>query len=90
MRFNVVDRCQFLSPYVQAAIGLVCIAVAAPMMLGIVGRSRYFGIRTTEALVSDDDWRKINAFGGRRLARCSSPVALLAVLIDWKLTAERV
>ena len=55
-------------PYVQAAIGLVCIVVAAPMVLGIVGRNRFFGIRVAEALVSDDNWREINAFGGRRLA----------------------
>ncbi len=55
-------------PYVQAAIGLVCVVVAVPMMFGFVGRNRYFGIRLAEALASDGNWRKINSFGGRRLA----------------------
>ena len=61
----------------QAVIGLVCIVDAAPMVLGIVGRNRFFGIRATEALVSDDNWREINAFGRRRPALFG--VFLLAV-----------
>jgi hypothetical protein len=64
-------------PYVQAAIGLVCIVVAVPMTLGFVGRNRYFGIRVTKALASGGNWRKINSFGGRRLAPFG--VFLLAV-----------
>ncbi len=64
-------------PYVQAAIGLVCVVIAVPMMLGYVGMNRYVGIRVTEALVSDGNWRRINAFGGRRLALFG--VFLLAV-----------
>jgi hypothetical protein len=55
-------------PVVHIAIGLGCIVLALPLILGRVGRNRWFGIRVEGAGQDDDRWRRVNAFGGRRLA----------------------
>jgi hypothetical protein len=54
--------------------GLVCLALAIPLARGKVARNAIYGVRFRESFQSDEAWRAINQFGGRRLMRWSLPL----------------
>ncbi|MGF1483107.1 MAG: SdpI family protein [Opitutales bacterium] len=46
--------------------GCFCILLSAPLIGGRVGRNRFFGFRTRQALTSDEAWERINRYGAER------------------------
>jgi hypothetical protein len=58
----------------------VVIAVAIPLVKGRVKMNQWYGVRIKKAFVSEDNWYKINAYGGRRLIFWSCMLALIGVI----------
>jgi len=55
-------------------------AVAVPLMKGHVKMNRWYGVRIKKAFASEENWYKINAYGGRRLVFWSCVLALIGVI----------
>lgn len=51
---------------VHLACATVCIVVSVPLMKGYVKMNGWYGIRIKKAFKSDENWYKINAYGGKR------------------------
>jgi len=67
-------------------LGLYCIFFAAliigisiPLYLGKVKKNRWYGVRIPKAFTSDDNWYKINRYGGKRMIIWSIPLAVLGI-----------
>jgi len=54
-----------------------CLAVVLPLLLGIVGRNRFYGIRSRQTLSSSEIWREINRRMALPLLLISLPVFLV-------------
>jgi hypothetical protein len=61
--------------YICAA--FLCIVVSIPLVRRKVAMNRTYGVRIKKAFESDENWYKINAYGGRQLILWS---ILLAVV----------
>lgn len=61
-------------------LGLLCIALAIPLIRGQVRRNGFYGIRVPAAFQSDDAWFAINRYGGRRLALWAVPMVVVGVV----------
>jgi hypothetical protein len=59
--------------------GLLCLALAVPLIRGQVGRNRLYGVRFPQSFQSEEAWLAINRFGGRRLAGWAVPLILVGV-----------
>jgi hypothetical protein len=56
--------------------GTACLAVVLPLLLGVVGRNRFYGIRSRKTLSSHDLWREVNRRAAFPLVLVSLPVFL--------------
>ncbi|HEV7299779.1 MAG TPA: SdpI family protein [Tepidisphaeraceae bacterium] len=61
-------------------VGLLCIALAIPLVRGHVGRNAFYGVRFPQSFQSDDAWVAINRFGGKRLVVWSIPLMLIGLV----------
>lgn len=61
------------------AAGCVCIALGLPLMKRKVKMNRWYGVRIPKSFQSEENWFKINEYGGRQLVIWSVP------LIAWGL-----
>jgi uncharacterized membrane protein len=43
--------------------------LAIPLVLGLIPRNRFYGVRTAKTLSRDDIWYRANRFGGRVLTQ---------------------
>lgn len=55
-------------------IGLLCIALALPLVMGKVGMNRWYGVRVPRSYRSERHWYLINRYGGLRLIVWSLPI----------------
>jgi len=60
--------------------GVLCLLLAIPMIRGQIPRNRFYGARFAESFQSDDAWRAINHFGGKRLALWAIPLVVVGVV----------
>ncbi len=60
--------------------GLLIVVVSWPLIKGKIGRNYFYGIRTQEALASDQNWREINAYGGRMFLRFGIFVIIIGLV----------
>ena len=59
---------------------IVFAGLAIPLIRGEVKMNHFYGIRIKKAFASDDNWYKINAYGGRCLVAWSIVLAFLGVV----------
>ena len=59
---------------------IVFIAVAVPLVLKRAKMNGWYGVRFEKAFASEDNWYKINAYGGRRLIFWSCVLALIGLI----------
>jgi hypothetical protein len=52
---------------VLAGIGGLVVVLSIPLILGMVPRNPFYGIRIPKAFESDESWYDINAYGGKLL-----------------------
>lgn len=74
-----------MNPNVLLALILIGVAAllivtAIPLVLGKVKMNTFYGIRIKKAFLSDDNWYKINEYGGRKLIVWSVVLALFGVV----------
>ncbi len=62
-------------------IGAVVAVAALPLLLGLVGPNRSYGIRLPAAFISEEHWYAINQFGGRRFLLFGMVVAGAGLLL---------
>ena len=67
----------FSQPFIIPAI-LIFFA-AAPLLLGLIPRNRYYGVRTERTLASDEFWFPVNKFGGGVLILAAACYFVIAV-----------
>ncbi len=60
--------------------GLLIIGVCIPLAQGRIGRNRFYGIRLSQSLRSDDYWFAINRFGGKHMMVWSVPLVLVGIV----------
>jgi hypothetical protein len=60
--------------------GLLCLALSVPLIRGQVRRNRIYGVRFPQSFQSDDAWRAINCYGGKRLAVWAIPLIGVGVV----------
>ena len=54
-------------PYVHVGMGLLAILLSVPLILRTVPMNCVYGIRVRKAYVSEENWYRINAFGGKAI-----------------------
>ena len=69
-----------ISGCVNAGIAFSVIAVSVPLVQGRIKMNKWYGVRIPKSFVSEDNWLKINQYGGKALIYWSLPVLLIAVL----------
>jgi hypothetical protein len=60
-------------------IGLLCIALAIPLIKGKVPRNSLYGVRFPQSFQSDEAWLAINRYGGRRMILWAIPLIAVGV-----------
>jgi hypothetical protein len=69
-----------ISGSVNAGIALTAIALSIPLVQGKIKMNKWYGVRIPKSFVSEDNWLKINQYGGRALIYWSIPVLLISLL----------
>jgi hypothetical protein len=60
--------------------GLTIVAFSWPLVKRMIGRNRFYGIRTQEAFASEEQWYKINEYGGRLFLRWGIVVVIVGLV----------
>lgn len=60
--------------------GLLCAALAVPLVRGRVKPNVLYGVRFAQSFQSDDAWYAINRFGGKRMLVWSAPMIAAGVV----------
>ena len=60
-------------------VGIMFIAISIPLVKRKVSMNKVYGVRIKKAFESEDDWYKINAYGGKQLILWSLPIILLGI-----------
>ncbi|MDP2990755.1 MAG: SdpI family protein, partial [Kiritimatiellota bacterium] len=65
-----------------AVIGVGCVGVALgfPLMKRKVKMNRWYGVRITKSFHSEENWFKINEYGGKQLITWSIPLIVWGLL----------
>jgi hypothetical protein len=69
----IVGLCNVACGLVFALLGSILAAVRIP-------RGKWFGFRVGNALASDENWERVNRFGGQRLVVWGIPLILAGVI----------
>lgn len=56
---------------INVMIGLVVLLVSLPLVYNKIKMNRWYGIRMPKSYKSDENWYKINAYGGKLFVRWS-------------------
>lgn len=54
-------------PWVHTGLGLICVVAAIPLIARKVPMNRAYGFRLPQALLNEQHWYEINAYGGKWL-----------------------
>ena len=66
---------------------LVLFIVAIPLVMGIIPRNRFYGMRSRKALTDDRIWYPVNRLGGLLVMLASMVYACVALLWPYSKTA---
>lgn len=55
-------------PYVHIGLGTAILLVSIPLIMRKIPMNHGFGIRVSQAFVSEHNWYELNAFGGKLLS----------------------
>jgi hypothetical protein len=69
-------------------LGLICVVLAIPLILGRVRRNPWYGIRISAAFESDEAWCRINRHGGRSLLYYGIALAAIGLFNSFALPAR--
>lgn len=58
----------------------ILIGISIPLVKGEISMNKYYGIRFKKSYDSDENWYKINKYGGQQLIKWSIPLALSGVI----------
>ena len=61
-------------------VGLLCVALALPLIKGKVRMNRWYGVRVSQSYRSERHWYLINRYGGLRLVVWSIPIVVSGVV----------
>ena len=61
-------------------VAFVLIGISIPLVKGQISMNRMYGIRFKKSFESDENWYKINKYGGQQLIKWSIPLALFGVV----------
>lgn len=61
-------------------VGIVVMAISIPLVYSKVPMNQIYGIRFKQSFESQENWYKVNAYGGRQLIVWSIPLILLGVV----------
>jgi uncharacterized membrane protein len=64
-------------PFVITGAGLLMTGLSIPLILGKVKPNRFYGIRTRAAFASEENWYRINRFGGKLMLGSAVPIVLV-------------
>ena len=59
--------------------GLIIIGVSIPLAKEHIPMNKWYGIRFKKSYESDDNWYKMNKYGGTRLIIWSIPIVLIGI-----------
>lgn len=62
------------------AVALTFILISIPLIQRKVSMNKVYGVRIKKAFESEENWFKINAYGGKQLALWSLPLVLLGIV----------
>ena len=64
----------------NVGVALLLIVVSIPLVQRKVKMNHFYGVRIAKAFESEENWYKINAYGGRRLVAWSVVLAVIGVI----------
>jgi uncharacterized membrane protein len=67
-------------PTVIALAGFITALICWPLIKGKIGPNRFYGVRTPLAFSSEENWYKVNRYGGLLLFRASLFMVVLGVI----------
>jgi hypothetical protein len=62
------------------AVALVLIGVSIPLVMNKIKMNSFYGVRIPKAFLSEENWYKINAYGGKQLIIWSIPVIISGIV----------
>lgn len=68
-----------LSATTNLTCGMLFIGISVPLVLGKIPMNFVFGIRFSKAFDSEENWYKINRYGGKQIIVWSIPLILLGL-----------
>jgi uncharacterized membrane protein len=75
-----VDAAGLLIGLFDMLIGLLIVAVALPLARGKVEMNHWYGVRVRQSFQSEDQWYRINRYGGRQLMACGLIIAVVGAV----------
>lgn len=67
---------------VLLVLGSAVALAALPLLFGLVGPNRYYGIRVPAAFASERNWYAINSFGAKRFIVFGATIAAVGWLLE--------
>jgi uncharacterized membrane protein len=61
-------------------VGSISIIISVPLVLEMIPKNYFYGFRLPKAFLSDENWYKINKFGGEQLIIWSLPLIIMGIL----------
>lgn len=58
----------------------ILIGISIPLVKGEISMNKFYGIRFKKSYDSDENWYKINKYGGQQLIKWCIPLALFGVI----------
>lgn len=70
----------YLPGLLNIAVGIVLIAVSIPLVRRKIKPNYGYGFRIAKAFESEENWYRINEYGGRQMIRWSAVLVLIGVV----------
>lgn len=70
----------YMPGLLNIAVGIVLIAVSIPVVKRRIKPNQGYGFRIAKAFESEENWYKINEYGGRQMIKWSALIILVGVI----------
>jgi uncharacterized membrane protein len=72
-----MNNTSFLIGFTDIVVGSLFIGLSIPLMRRSVKMNHWYGVRIAKSFESEENWYKINEYGGRLLMRWSALIVLI-------------
>lgn len=75
-----MDAANIIFGIMHILTAFIIIGISIPLVKGEISMNKFYGIRFKKSYDSDENWYKINKYGGQQLIKWSIPLAIFGII----------